>query len=102
MYRDRRIKDAGFALRGFLGIAEKNGPAFDKQSGGAFFRRLLEGIQLDDWDAEVAFGFSEPTALLSALGRHHAIAIDPFDHTVIMQSHFMRSVLTEYLESSMD
>jgi hypothetical protein len=91
--------DADFALRGFLGIARRNGAAFDEQSAYAFFRRLLEGIKLYDRDAEEAFGFEEPTALLAALGKHHAFAVDPFDHSVSMQSHFMRIVLTEYLAS---
>jgi hypothetical protein len=95
VYRAQRIKDAQFALRGFLSIAQRNGAAFDEQSGIAFFRRLLEGIELDDRDAEVAFGFQEPAALLAALGMYHAFVVDPFDHSVNMQSHFMHIVFTE-------
>ena len=91
--------DADSALRGFLGITEENGAAFDEQSACAFFRKLLEGTKLYDRDAERAFGFKKPPALLAALGTHHAFAVDPFNHKVSMQSHFMRIVITEYLNS---
>ncbi len=83
VYRAQRIKDARFALRGFLDIARRVGAALNKQSGRALLREAAVGIELDDQDAQVAFGFQEPAPVLAALGMHHAFAVDPPDYSVI-------------------
>ncbi|KAG5182664.1 hypothetical protein JKP88DRAFT_56331 [Tribonema minus] len=106
-YREACIKDARFALRGFVAIAKKN-EAFSKEASVAFFRQLLAADSddaalagtcvLDDDYAADAFGFEEPELLLLALAKYHAFAIDPFDHTISMQSHFMQTAIEQYLQ----
>ncbi|KAG5175607.1 hypothetical protein JKP88DRAFT_242459 [Tribonema minus] len=111
--RAMRIGDARFALRGFVGIAKKN-KAFEEKAGLAFFEKLLaahggdaalaracvlDDDVLTDYHAAVAFGFEKPALLLSALAEYHAFVVDPFYHTISMQSHCMRIAIQEYLQA---
>ncbi|KAG5189444.1 hypothetical protein JKP88DRAFT_353084 [Tribonema minus] len=98
-YRTARIDDARDALDGFVAIAEENA-AFSKDASLAFFKKLLAGTSvLKDKDARVAFGFKKPDLLLAALAQWHAFAVDPFDHTISMQSHFMQIAVDQYLQA---
>ena len=99
LYGEARVKDARFALRGLLAKSRRNDSA-SEDSRRAFFSQLMTGaLALDDDDAATALGFDEPKLLLAALAEYHAFAVDPFDHSVSMQSHFMRVAIHKYLQS---
>eukprot|EP00611_Tribonema_gayanum_P026768 TRINITY_DN6451_c0_g1_i1.p2 TRINITY_DN6451_c0_g1~~TRINITY_DN6451_c0_g1_i1.p2 ORF type:complete len:268 (-),score=66.26 TRINITY_DN6451_c0_g1_i1:102-905(-) len=98
-YRAARIDDAALVLRGFVAIAQEN-ETYSKDASLAFFKKLKDGTPvLDDGDAWDAFGFDDPELLLAAIAKWLAFAVDPFDHTISMQSHFMKTAIDEYLQA---
>ncbi|KAG5187614.1 hypothetical protein JKP88DRAFT_288044 [Tribonema minus] len=98
-YRTARIDDAALVLLGFVAIAQEN-ETYSKDASLAFFKKLKDGTPvLDDGDAWDAFGFDDPDLLFAALAKWPAFPVDPFDHTISMQSHFMKTAIDEDLQA---